>query len=80
MPRLLPPSPDWVEGRHGERAVWEALRDNLPDEAALLHSVWMVEDDREYAWARHVLSAVAATSGLAPATSSRRRRRTRRGS
>lgn len=48
MPRLLPPSPEWVDGRHGERAVWEALRDQLPDDVALLHSVWLVEEDREY--------------------------------
>jgi len=48
VPRLLPPSPDWVDGRHGERAVWEALRDQLPDEVALLHLVWLVEEDREY--------------------------------
>ncbi|MCA1712152.1 MAG: NERD domain-containing protein [Actinobacteria bacterium] len=48
MPRLLPPSPEWAEGRHGERAVWEALRDQLPDEVALLHSVLLVEEDHEY--------------------------------
>ncbi len=48
VPRLLPPSPEWVDGRHGERAVWEALRDQLPDDVALLHSVWLVEEDREY--------------------------------
>jgi len=48
VPRLLPPSPEWADGRHGERAVWEALRDALPDEVALLHSVWLVERDHEY--------------------------------
>jgi hypothetical protein len=48
VPRLLPPAPDWVEDRRGERAVWEALRDALPPEAALLYSVWLVENDREY--------------------------------
>jgi hypothetical protein len=48
VPVLLPPSPEWAEGRHGERAVWEALPDQLPDEAALVYSVWLVEEHREY--------------------------------
>jgi len=48
VPRCLPPSPEWVEGRRGERAVWEALRNSLPDDAALMYSVSLVEEDREH--------------------------------
>ena len=69
MPRLLPPEPIWEDGRHGERAVWEALRDTLPDDAALLHGVWLVEGDKEYeidllvAWPGVGLCAVEVKGG-----------------
>ncbi len=89
MPRLLPPSPEWVDGRHGERAVWEALRDQLPDDVALLHSVWLVEEDREYeadlvvAWPGVGTCVVEVKGGrwneTTPAGGSRPRRGTRRG-
>ncbi len=48
MPRCYPPDPEFGEGRHGERTVWEALRRSLPDDAALLYSVWLVEEGREH--------------------------------
>lgn len=47
MPLCYPPEPEFGEGRHGERAVWEALAATLPDDAALLHSVWLTQDRRE---------------------------------
>ena len=48
MPRCYPPAPEFGEGRHGERAVWEALQQTLPDEAALMYSIWLVEEGHEY--------------------------------
>ena len=47
-PRCYPPQPEFGPGRTAERRVWEALRDRLPDEAALLHSVAMIECAAEY--------------------------------
>jgi Nuclease-related domain/AAA domain/UvrD-like helicase C-terminal domain len=46
-PRCYPPEPEFGVGRVAERRVWESLRDQLPDEAALLHSVQMISDARE---------------------------------
>lgn len=48
MPHCYPPAPEFGEGRHGERAVWEALQQTLPDEAALMYSIWLVEEGHEY--------------------------------
>ncbi|GAA4287921.1 nuclease-related domain-containing DEAD/DEAH box helicase [Georgenia daeguensis] len=47
MPRLFPPDPDFPDGFHGERAVWEALRDQLPDEAVLFRSIPLIEGAKE---------------------------------
>lgn len=47
MPHLYPSEPEFAEERRAERTVWEALRDQLPPEAALFHSVALVEGDRE---------------------------------
>ena len=47
MPHLYPSEPEFAEERRAERTVWEALRDQLPAEAALFHSVALVEGDRE---------------------------------
>ena len=47
MPRCYPAEPDFAEDRRAERAVWEALRDSLPEEAALFHSVALLEGERE---------------------------------
>src|SRR5437899_1981819 len=41
-PRCFPPQPEFGRGRTAERRVWEVLRGQLPDDAALLHSVGMV--------------------------------------
>ncbi|MGH3408542.1 MAG: NERD domain-containing protein [Streptosporangiaceae bacterium] len=43
MPRCYPPEPEFGPGRTAERRVWEILRDQLPADAALLHSVAMIE-------------------------------------
>ncbi len=48
MTRCFPPNPEFGRGRHGERAVWEALSAHLPDEAAILYSRWIVEEAREH--------------------------------
>ena len=42
-PRCYPPEPEFGPGGTAERRVWEVLRDQLPDGAALLHSVAMIE-------------------------------------
>ena len=47
-PRCYPPEPEFGRDRIAERRVWEALRDQLPDEAALLYSVWMIERAAEH--------------------------------
>ena len=48
VPRCYPPEPEFGAGRAAERAVWEALRDQLPDEAVLFYSVGLLERDREF--------------------------------
>jgi hypothetical protein len=47
-PRCYPPQPEFGPGRTAERRVWEILREQLPDDAALLHSVPMIERAAEY--------------------------------
>ena len=47
-PRCYPPEPEFGLGRTAERRVWEVLREQLPDDAALLHSVAMIEGTAEY--------------------------------
>ena len=47
-PRCYPPEPEFGPGRTAERRVWEVLRDQLPDDAALLHSVTMIERAAEH--------------------------------
>ena len=47
-PRCYPLEPGFGSGRTAERQVWEVLRDQLPADAALLHSVTMIERATEY--------------------------------
>jgi hypothetical protein len=47
-PSCYPPQPEFGAGRTAERRVWQALRGQLPDDAALLHSVAMIERATEY--------------------------------
>ena len=69
MPRCYPTEPDFAEDRRAERTVWEALRDSLPDEAALFHSVGLLEGSHEHeidllvAWPGVGLAAVEVKGG-----------------
>jgi superfamily I DNA/RNA helicase len=47
VPRLYPQEPEFADERVAERVAWERLRDSLPEEAALFHSVALVERDHE---------------------------------
>jgi hypothetical protein len=47
-PRCYPSEPEFGPGGTAERRVWEALRDQLPDDVALLHSVAIIERAAEY--------------------------------
>ena len=47
-PRCYPPEPEFGADRLAEQRVWEALREQLPDEAALLYSVPMIERTADY--------------------------------
>src|SRR5260221_1303830 len=47
-PRCHPPEPEFGIGRMAERRVWAVLGEQLPDDAALLHSVAMIEGSAEY--------------------------------
>lgn len=69
MPRCYPEEPDFPDNRHAERAVWQALRDQLPDSAALFHSVPLLEgvNEREIdllvAWPGVGIAAVEVKGG-----------------
>jgi hypothetical protein len=47
-PRCYPRQPEFGPGRTAERRVWEVLREQLPDDAVLLHSVPMIERAAEH--------------------------------
>ena len=47
MTRCYPSEPEFGENGRAERVVWEALRDQLPDDAALFHSVNLLDRERE---------------------------------
>ena len=69
MPRCYPPDPDWPADRHGERAVFEALRNQLPEECALFSSVGLTErgEEREIdilvAWPGHGIAVIEVKGG-----------------
>ena len=46
MAHLYPTEPEFADDRRAERTVWEALRDQLPDDAALFHSVGLIENEK----------------------------------
>jgi hypothetical protein len=48
MAKLVPAHPLFGDGERGERAVWEALRDQLPDDAVLFHGLRLQERQHEY--------------------------------
>ena len=69
MPQAYPPDPEFPEERRAERVVWEALFEQLPDDAALFHSVNLLEHDREHeidllvAWPGVGLAAIEVKGG-----------------
>jgi hypothetical protein len=48
MAKLVPAHPLFGDGERAERAVWEALRDQLPDDAVLFHGLRLQERQHEY--------------------------------
>ncbi|WP_278236060.1 NERD domain-containing protein/DEAD/DEAH box helicase [Isoptericola sp. AK164] len=48
MPRTYPSTPDFPDDGGAERAVWEALRAELPDDVVVCHGVNLQEYDQEY--------------------------------
>lgn len=48
VPILVPVSPLFGDGERAERAVWEALRDQLPDDAVLFHGLRLQERRHEH--------------------------------
>jgi hypothetical protein len=68
-PRCYPPEPVFGPGRTAERRVWEVLRGQLPEDAALLHSVAMIERAAEHeadlvvAWPRVGVAVIEVKGG-----------------
>jgi Nuclease-related domain/UvrD-like helicase C-terminal domain len=48
MAKLVPARPLFGDGERAERAVWEALRDQLPDDAVLFHGLRLQDRRHEY--------------------------------
>ena len=48
MPRLFPSEPVWPDDSGAERAVWEALVEQLPDDAALFHGLRLQDEAAEH--------------------------------
>ena len=46
--RCVPEEPEFGEGHLAEKAVWSALRDSLPDDCVLAHSVNLRDGRSEY--------------------------------
>lgn len=46
--RCIPEEPEFGEGLHAEKAVWTALKDSLPDDCVLAHSVQVRDGRREH--------------------------------
>src|SRR6218665_3387480 len=69
MPRLLPTDPDFRDGGVAERAVWEALRDQLPDDAVVFSNVGLQDGATEreidllVAWPGVGLAAIEVKGG-----------------
>lgn len=69
MPQCFPADAEWLDGRHAERAVWETLREQLPDEAMLFHSVNLIENAHEQEidllvlWPDHGVAAIEVKGG-----------------
>ncbi len=71
MPRLYPPQPHFADDAAGgaERTVWQALADQLPDEAALFADLTILDQHREHeldllvAWPGVGLAAIEVKGG-----------------
>ncbi|MGO1289497.1 MAG: nuclease-related domain-containing protein, partial [Cellulosimicrobium funkei] len=48
MPHAYPPDPTFPDDGGAERAVWEALVAQLPDDAVVVHGLHLQEDEHEY--------------------------------
>ncbi len=59
MPQLCPPDPSFPDDGGAERALWDALREGLPDEAILFAGVHLLVEDAE-----HEIDAVVAWPGV----------------
>ncbi|WP_285244681.1 NERD domain-containing protein [Pseudarthrobacter sp. fls2-241-R2A-127] len=46
--RCIPEEPEFGEGHHAEKAVWTSLRNSLPDDCVLAHSVQVRNGRNEY--------------------------------
>ncbi|MDZ4092401.1 MAG: NERD domain-containing protein [Arthrobacter sp.] len=46
--RCIPEEPDFGDGQVAEKVVWEALKNSLPDDAVLAHSVQVRDGAREF--------------------------------
>jgi hypothetical protein len=46
--RCIPEDPEFGEGFHAEKAVWTALKNSLPDDCVLAHSVQVRDGRNEY--------------------------------
>ncbi len=69
MPRLIPPEPYFPDDGGAERALWEALRDGLPDGAILATDVRLLDGAAEHeidalvAWPEVGLAAIECKGG-----------------
>ncbi len=69
MPHAYPPDPTFPDDGGAERAVWEALVAQLPDDAVVVHGVHLQEDEHEYeidllvAWPGVGLAAIEVKGG-----------------
>ncbi len=69
MPLALPPDPTFPDDGGAERAVWDALREQLPDDVVLFHGLHVQEDEQEYeidvlvAWPGVGLAAIEVKGG-----------------
>lgn len=69
MPKLFPSDPRWPDDHGAERAVWRALRDQLPDPVVLFHGVCLQEGPKEreidllVAWPGVGLAAIEVKGG-----------------
>lgn len=68
--RCIPPEPDFNDGQQAEKAVWDRLKADLPDEAVLAHSVQVRHGRAEHEidilvlWPGVGLAAIEVKGGL----------------